>query len=383
MKILLISTPLPSDTSAGDLLLFRHFSQLPGLSLTIAGDATSIPLAQKLVLLRLHPLMSRFIHSRLSAFAHDFLQCMQPIASLTELRSVARSGDFDLVVTVAEGYHWKIAVKIAQEFRLPLVTFFHDWWPSMCFVHERMRPRVERAFLQLARKSSVALCVSEGMTKALGPDVHSELIYPIPANTQASPALTRANGSPLQIIYTGALWHPYAQMLERFIEAIAGGNNLRLKLFGRDPGQNGAYIYNLPDNVSYEGFISSTSLPAEFAAAHALLVVISFDPAEKKWSETSFPSKLVEYCQQGRPILIWGPEYSTAIQWAQQTGAALAVTSPDAQAAVSAFQELANDPALGGRIVERALAVAATDFSPALIQQRFEAALECAATKPR
>lgn len=48
------------------------------------------------------------------------------------------------------------------------------------------------------------------------------------------------------------------------------------------------------------------------ASADVFLVVMSFDPALMRRMETSFPSKLPEYAQFGKPLVIWGPELSGA-----------------------------------------------------------------------
>jgi glycosyltransferase involved in cell wall biosynthesis len=45
--------------------------------------------------------------------------------------------------------------------------------------------------------------------------------------------------------------------------------------------------------------------------------------------QTSFPSKLIEGMQTGLPIVVWGPEYCSAVHWAQQGGRALCVTDPN------------------------------------------------------
>jgi hypothetical protein len=43
--------------------------------------------------------------------------------------------------------------------------------------------------------------------------------------------------------------------------------------------------------------------------------------------ETSFPSKLPEYAQFGKPIVIWGPEYCSAIHWGREGDRALCIIS--------------------------------------------------------
>jgi hypothetical protein len=42
--------------------------------------------------------------------------------------------------------------------------------------------------------------------------------------------------------------------------------------------------------------------------------------------ETSFPSKLIEFAQFGKPLFVWGPAYCSAVQWGRQHRRALCIT---------------------------------------------------------
>ncbi len=56
----------------------------------------------------------------------------------------------------------------------------------------------------------------------------------------------------------------------------------------------------------------SMARPAQaFDEADALVLVLSFEPCHRRHLATHFPSKLVEYANRGRPILIWGPPWSS------------------------------------------------------------------------
>jgi hypothetical protein len=60
--------------------------------------------------------------------------------------------------------------------------------------------------------------------------------------------------------------------------------------------------------------------------------------------ETSFPSKLPEYAQFGKPIVIWGPEYCSAIHWGREGDRALCITEASPKVVVAALQNLSVDP---------------------------------------
>jgi glycosyltransferase involved in cell wall biosynthesis len=121
-----------------------------------------------------------------------------------------------------------------------------------------------------------------------------------------------------------------------------------------------------------------TSEFAEWAASgDAFLVSMAFDPLLRRQMETSFPSKLVECVQFGKPLVIWGPEYCSAIQWARRENRALCVTDPDPSAFCRALEALAASFAQQERF-SAACRAARSDFDPEKIQAQFMAALEAA-----
>jgi glycosyltransferase involved in cell wall biosynthesis len=92
--------------------------------------------------------------------------------------------------------------------------------------------------------------------------------------------------------------------------------------------------------------------------------------------ETSFPSKLTEYAQYGKPLVIWGPSYCSAIKWGKEGARALCVEDPDPLAVVAAVERLRSSPAEYERLSARARHAANTEFFPELLQQKFVSALE-------
>ena len=104
---------------------------------------------------------------------------------------------------------------------------------------------------------------------------------------------------------------------------------------------------------------------------HAYLVVMFFDAAQRRRTETCFAAKLVEYSRAGRPVVIWAPETSAVVQWAKKSRAALCVTDPDARALLSALAHLKRDRALQLELAARMRRAYETEFSPVRLQQQF------------
>jgi glycosyltransferase involved in cell wall biosynthesis len=105
------------------------------------------------------------------------------------------------------------------------------------------------------------------------------------------------------------------------------------------------------------------------------LVVMSFAPSHRRRMKTSFPSKMIDATQLGLPIIIWGPEECSAVNWARKGERALCVTDPDPSAIRSALEELAASPAEQQRLAQSSREAGATDFNPDRIQAQFIEAL--------
>jgi hypothetical protein len=90
---------------------------------------------------------------------------------------------------------------------------------------------------------------------------------------------------------------------------------------------------------------------------------------------------MVEYCRLGRPIVIWGPEYSTAMLWGRESGAALCVHSERPEDFMKALEKLAGDLELRQSLARNARQAYETQFHPDLLQEIFEKSLRNAIAK--
>ena len=371
LKILLISSAVPRDTTAGEVILYRHFSQSK-LKLAIATDDLDGILAENLLEIRANLILNRLTQTRLSMWIHDIYQCFHPLFHYKTLRNYVKNYQPDIIITVAEGIHWIAAQKMSQEFNLPLATIFHDWWPDLASIHAWAKKSLERRFKQLYQQSAIAFCVSEEMQQLLGNHPNVQILYPIPDQLNiAEQPIIFSPEKPFKLVYAGSLSGIYAPMLQALYAALQDVQEVQLKLFGRPPNWSESLLQQLNEQGIYRGLVSRDLLRHELKTSSALLVTISFDPKNRRWAETSFPSKLVEYSQYTKPVVIWGPEYCSAVRWARKYQSALVVTSSLAQDLVKAIQELATQPEEQTHLANKALGIAQGMFNPVKIQQQF------------
>lgn len=371
-KVLLISSVLPKPTSGGELVLHRHLVEQPGLDLDIYGvplkDGISRLLARVQHRLQRSGRLRRFVADAISLREGRWIDRLLP----NRLDSANRM----VVVTVAHGTLCYGALRFARRHQLPLVTFFHDWWPDMPCFHEPIRRLVEKRFRNLYRQTQAALCVCKGMQEALGPHPNANVLYPIPSlEDRPMPVGGKmAHSGVFRVVYSGNLWD-YGPMLGQALEAARGVAALRIEVRGSIPRWDSAFQEYAREKGLWHDFAPRTELNQWLSEADAFLIPMIFDPAERRRMETSFPSKLLECSQFGKPLVVWGPEYCSAAKWAKSCDAAVCVTDPSPQSIIAELKRLADSQCERTLLAARAKQMAQSEFNPVLIQQQFLNAL--------
>lgn len=285
-----------------------------------------------------------------------------------------------VVVTVAHGDVVFSVARAARAARLPLVVVFHDWWPAIPALSSVARRRVSRKFIQLHQQSAVSLPVSDGMRSALGPHPAARVLYPIPDEDDRQGHLPNRRGQRyLRVLYAGNLWEYGAMMRDALLASLGRHNNLRLEVRGGDPWWSEQFRNEMKSRELWFDFAPRRELQDWLESADAFLIPMTFDPSLRRRMETSFPSKLTEFSRYGKPLVVWGPDYSAIISWAKKTGCAVAVTSSNTADLLDALERLAADASRRDEMGHRARHAYETQFSPSLTQSIFEESILLAA----
>lgn len=365
IKVLVLSSVVPSvQGSGGELLLHRHLELSPGIHYEVVRWQR-FPFRLKLI--------GKLKQLGFESFSRTW-ECLFPVFPPRKMvREFIEHFQPNVLLTVAHGW-WHIqARRLAGEFRLPLVSLFQDWWPDFPDVPVALRSRLEREFRRTCAESAVSICVSDEMRQALGERSNSWVIHPVPSFTK-SKHKTPDFRLPLRLAYFGNL-HEYGPLIESALRALNGTDTVRLEVFGATPlWASGAQDY-FESRGLYHPFIPSKQLMETLQCYGAVLVVMSFDATFTRRMITSFPSKLTEATQLGLPIVIWGPEYCSAVQWARRGDRALCVTDPNPSILRRVLEQLAASRAEQERLARSARQAAAGDFNYEQIQAQFLAAL--------
>ena len=295
-------------------------------------------------------------------------------------------GDFqpEAVLTVAHGFSWDAAARFAATHGLPLHLICHDDWPRFTNVFPFLKQRVDERLGEVYRQAVSRLCVSPFMCDAYREryGVPGEVLYPSRAADapvhSSPPARLREPGRALTVAFGGTVnTSGYIRALRSVAETLApqGG---RLLIFGpMTVGDAERAGLALP-NVELRGLVSSAALMDRFREeADVLFVPMSFAAEDRPNMEISFPSKLTDYTAVGLPLLIYGPDYCSAVRWARENpGVAEVVTQPGMEQLTVALQRLAGSPETRCQLGQAALTVGKRDFFHTSVSNQFRSALQ-------
>ena len=376
MKIALISSVLPKQTIGGEVVLWRHLRALtsrhPHVQVKVisVGQESMAPLASDAFPARMVPprrCLGGLARTRLARVRNQFLYdgwCV----SRNRLLNAAGAFGPDLILTVAHGELIPHVIRIARRLRVPVHTFVHDWWPDTPEVV--FRGTLDRSFARLLSMSRHCYCVSQEMLQAVEEiGGRASILYPMPATItrvprEQPPVLPEES---LCIAYSGNLNEAYGEMLRDLLGHADTMPELSFAITGHPNDWPSRSVERYSRELM--GYLSDEAFETLLHSADLFLVLMSFQPSLGRRMRTSFPSKLVQFMQYGKPVFIWGPASCSAIQWARRTGYPYHCSDPNPAAAAVALKRMA--AVIQGSREDRKFAPP-REFTPEYIQSEFE-----------
>jgi hypothetical protein len=327
---------LPVESSYhGSALLYRLLQEYPSEKLMIveANGRESIPerrLPGVAYRQYVHP-GQRLQRTRFGIWANGWFA----MRSGERARGVRRLMDGfapQAILTLAHDLSWVAAAEIAGEEKLPLHLIVHDDPLSSCFLPRGFDGWKEKQFGRVYRQAASRLCVCPSMEQEYRGKygVEGQVMYPSRAKDAPrfadAPKTYGKNGGPLVVAYAG---HPGCRDMIVKLAACLEKSGGQLLLFGPAYSEEKRTPELNRPNIQLRGLVPSQELIARLREeADVVFVPIPFDSGSADFARLSFPSKLTDYTVTGLPLLIWGPDYCSAVRWAQQYGSiAEAVTS--------------------------------------------------------
>lgn len=304
------------------------------------------------------------------------------------LKSV-RQFNPDIVLTVAHGNLFWLAYRVAKQLRLPLVSIYHDWWPTLLQQNYSLAfsdsERINRRFQQLCVESDCALCISEGMRKALGDRTNSHVLHPITGRELIPPRNVIDKSIDLsehfRILYAGNVVASYGQKLRSLIRTQPACSSFELVIHGnphdwQEQDKNDAFKKGVLQPVIFASRFSEA-----LSSASALLTVISFDADVAQLMSTNFPSKIATYAMFQKPLIVWAPSYSTAAKFVRQHDCALLIEDPNPHVVWQAITALSQDLPLQQKLIANVSRLHQDVLSPDKIHRAFVQHIEAVCTE--
>jgi glycosyltransferase involved in cell wall biosynthesis len=365
INVIVISSVRPEKSTAAAVTLHRHLVNRRGIQLHILPaehhEIVHGPFHSKII--------PRLMRTPARRWAGDIDYLIHTTLPLEKRLAAPPARARTVVLTLAYGSGCWVAQRYARRHGLPLIVRFDDWWPDIAEVHAPVRQQLERRFRELYRSADLSLCISEGMLNALGPHRNARVILPIPdAEPIRSSRCTDSVGE-FRVGYSGNMFD-YSDMLADLAQLAIKQRDVRIEFRGR-PRWPQALMHQMRHSGLLHDFEPGPGFDDWLSSFDAYLVVMFFDAAQRRRTETCFATKLVDYSRAGRPVVIWAPESSAVAQWAKKSGAALCVTNPDARALLATLADLKRDRALQLELGARIRRAYETEFSPVRLQQQF------------
>lgn len=333
IRILLVTSNPPRLSQGGSRQFYHWFVANKNYECAVITD-TVYPNKPPFECFQLSkiPFVERLLRTRMNRWAHDLIH-LGLAYSLGQCKAFAEAFNPDVIVIGAETAVADVGIQLSKTLEIPLVGTFMDWPTFSAIGHEWCLKLLSSIYIKRYCACDLALCISPQMRDCLGPHPNSIVCYPCSPESPLGKRSQRrlsAPGTHLNVAFSGNLGQWYGGMLLDLSRTFEKMGRHRLLISGSHPSWSEAEELELRESGVYQGFLDEDAYLDFLEAADVLLVIMGFGEEARLIESTSFKSKLGEYFQAGRPVLVWGPAYCTAVEDARRHGFAYTVTELDA-----------------------------------------------------
>jgi glycosyltransferase involved in cell wall biosynthesis len=371
-KIFFLTFYPPVPEMGGAMAYYRHFLERDDVDLFIATDdsrALEYNLRCPVLVFDQPKWLERLCKTRLSLWAHSFRNLFAGSFIPDSVLNAARNFQPDIIFTYVGGWGWTSSMTQALAHRTgaKLVGSFNDWFDFGIIIHPMLKPLLERKFRNFYQQCDLALCTSDGMREELGFHDNAHILYPIGSvrSSEKSEFNPYRKDCPYQVFFGGNLGEWYGKMIESLIlRAIETKTLVDFRIYGGNQSWSNEFNSMALDREIYRGKVSFDQLACAAASADFLLLPMGFGYECALTERTSFKTKFLDYLSYRKPILVWGPEYCSAVRVAREFDSAEVCTNPDPSAVLVAFQRLAEKPERQKQLVDNSDRMYLDRFSP-------------------
>jgi hypothetical protein len=365
-KLAVVGDVRPERTTGGELLLYRLLVDYPQDRLLVIDS----PFSTENDGSRLSGVpYARYNHLPFPArlYATRFNSTLGAVTAFTsnrssrKLESVLREFGAEVVVTVPQGFQWQLAVKTATAAKIPVVLICHDDWLLTTNGPKWFEGRLRRLFGAAYQVAAARLTVCPSMARLYEQEygMKAEVLWPSRGPDSPLPRVrvSRREGR-FVVAFIGSIFRESYTQLAMLAEAL--GNDGELHIYSRQELRSLAGY----SNVRHCGFSPVREIAEQLSrSADALFASMEFSVEARRGAIASFPSKLADYTAIGLPILLMGPEYCSAVEWARSwPGVAVVIEEATVAAIATAIGGIQESVELRRHLAARAVAVGDTLF---------------------
>ena len=352
----------------------RHFVEKSDFDLRVITNSViskKQPPSYQVASFGVSPLTDRLFHTRLMPWLygpHSLTARWRVPQSVWDDAAAFRP---DAVFTIAGSWDYSalVAQQVAKRLRIPLIASFNDWYNFGWFPsHPIYHGLIEKRFLRFYREADLALCTSEGMREALGAHHNAHILYPIGAPLlESMPPFQPYMDLERKFIvgFGGSLGEWYGPMLERLVrESEAQKANIEFRIYGGNPAWSEEFDRHARASEIYRGQVPFSELHAAMHQVDAMILPMGFGPECAQIEKTSFKTKFLDYLTYQKPILVWGPEYCSAVRVAKEFDSAEICSESDAQSVLAQLVSLGISPDRQVTLVKNARKMYEDRFRP-------------------
>lgn len=280
------------------------------------------------------------------------------------------------ILTILHDVYSVFAAYLSKVWKVPLVVILHDQVEA--FSNSKTCSKwFNRNWKFVFNQSTMILPVSWELANAynLGSTGKILHLYPISEGNRDKFIEWNEKFRSFPVIgYAGNIYPSQIPVIEKIASTIESINGRLLLIVPRQP-EVVMLLHKFP-NIDYREPFENNVDAINYLASHvsSILVAYPLDISKMPWVRTSFPSKLVEFCHLGLPILIIASEDTALGRWSLEHNWLSYLNNMDDDKLLSTLSSMTKEKEWR-QMSDQSIAVAQGEFNPEYIQKQFESVI--------
>ena len=322
----------PSNHHGGAILLKRLLDRHPVNCLTVIASKPGMMASSGLDILRCRHIVFPVLRVSASRWARRLNSIPNLlILALVALRAMLlmRRRRAAAVISIIQGRYYLPAAFAGWITGTPHIAVVHDNFISGILAASRFSTLLRYLTRRVLRSAAHIYAVSPEMQRLVFDECGMRSEIQLPSTTvptsqpSCDPPLDSRDGPVL--LFAGTVGYTVKDCLDLLVELIVSGKlneyglpkaNLHL-CTPLTEAEILTFGWNRP-GIANQGWVSQSELPTALASADILFLPYSFLPIARGAVETAFPSKIADYLASGKPIIVFGPRYSSLVRYARE-----------------------------------------------------------------